>query len=358
MPALREVKAKIEAAPRRLREEYGVYINYVSPVQWQGGKAWAIGTRVYPRRPANETFHEFLVHVLRETLGEPWRREQAALPEDRQHFVLKVSTEYGKWKAENFDAEVVAREGRVGAFPNGWVQYFISLAWDIAALIHASNLPDELVNRLRNPREFQGARYEVAIAAIFARLDCEIRFLNDDEELRGHKHVEFVATHRPSGQEIAVETKSRRRPGVLNEDGEQAEDDPLQGDPRMIRRRLMEALDQAPEGMPLMIFIDINAPLEPEAEGLEKRWIEDIRRWMDRLPMPTAERPDQYNALYVTNFAPHYQGDDLARGGEWMTVRPIYTRNPLNFDLTGMLDQAVSNYHRVPEITEEGEILD
>jgi hypothetical protein len=298
-----------------------------------------------------------LIHVLRETFGEPWRAEQAALPEDDQHFALRVSNEYGKWKAETTDAEALERDGRFAAYPNGWVQYFISLAWDVATLIHASNLPDHLVNRLRDPRAFQGARYEVAIAAIFARLDCEIQFLDDDEELRRHKHVEFVATHRASGQEIAVETKSRRRPGVLNEEGEPVEDDPLHGDPRAVRRRFMEALDQAPEGMPLMIFIDINAPLEPEAEGLEKKWIEDIRRWMDRLPAPTANEPSQYNALYVTNFAPHHQGNDLARGGEWVAVRPLYTRSPLQFDLTGMLDSALNNYHRVPEIAENGEIL-
>jgi hypothetical protein len=180
---------------RRLREEYGVHINYVSPAQWQGRKVWAIGTRVYPNRPANETFHEFLIHVLRETLGEAWRAEQTALPEEEQHFLLKVSNAYARWKQETADMEALERDGRFGAHPNGWVQYFLSAAWDVATLINASNLPDELVNRLRDPREFQGARYEVAVAAICARLDCEIRFLNEDEKLQGEKHVEFIATH-------------------------------------------------------------------------------------------------------------------------------------------------------------------
>jgi hypothetical protein len=71
-----------------------------------------------------------------------------------------------------------------------------------------------------------------------------------------------------------------------------------------------------------------------------------------------SEEPDLYNALYVTNFVPHHHGDDLARGGEWVAVRPLHPRHPLKFDLTGMLDYAMQNYHRVPEITEEGEILD
>ena len=155
--------------------------------------------------------------------------------------------------------------------------------------------------------------------------------------------MEFVATHRPSGQEIAVEAKNRHRTGVLNEEGEPDEDDPLRGDARAVRRLFMSAIEKAPEGMPFMIFIDINAPLEPDAEGLDKEWVQDIRKWMDRFPAPTAEQPEAYNALYVTNFSPHYQGDDLARGGEWLAVRPLFTLNPTAFDLTGMLDHALNN---------------
>lgn len=351
-------EAKIARVSDKLRKEYGIYINYISPVEWQGAMAWTIGTRVYPNRPPKETFHEFLIHVLRQTLGELWRAEQAELPEEQRHFALKCSNEYEKWKAANADAEMIESEGRFVAYPNGWVQYFISLAWDVATLIHTSNLSDSFVDRLRNPWEFQGARYEVAIAAIFARLNCEIRFLNDDEHLYGHKHAEFVATHRPSGQQLAVETKSRRRSGVINEGGMSDPEDPLHGDPRAVRRRFMEALDQAPEGLPFIIFIDINAPLQPESEGLAKMWIKDIRRWMSRLPLPTAEKPAAYNALYVTNFAAHYEGEALARGGEWVLVQQLFTCHPLTIDLTRMLDHALNNYHRVPKITEGGTILD
>jgi hypothetical protein len=71
MPILQAKLATEQETDRRLREEYGVHINYVHPVTWQGGKVWAIGSRVYPGRPTNETFHEFILHVLRGTLGEP-----------------------------------------------------------------------------------------------------------------------------------------------------------------------------------------------------------------------------------------------------------------------------------------------
>lgn len=79
---------------------------------------------------------------------------------------------------------------------------------------------------------------------------------------------------------------------------------------------------------------------------------------MGRMPAPTAQEPDIYNALYVTNFAPHYQGGELARGGEWAAIKPLYVRQPLTFDLTGMIDHALNNYLRVPEIGKDSEILD
>jgi hypothetical protein len=63
------------------------------------------------------------------------------------------------------------REGQVSAEVNGWVRYLLSLAWDVATLIHAGEPPSELIDRLRDHDNYQGARYELAIAAIFARLD-------------------------------------------------------------------------------------------------------------------------------------------------------------------------------------------
>jgi hypothetical protein len=176
------------------------------------------------------------------------------------------------------DPEQLARVGVMSAEPNGWVSYLLSLASDVATLIHAADLPDSLVRRLRNREQFQGARYEIAVSAIFARLDCAIRFLDEDETLHGIKHVEFEATHRPTGQTIAVEAKCRHRAGVLNERGGPAED-PLRGNIRAVRRLFTQATSKVPEDKPYFIFLDVNAPTTPE---IEKRWHEQIQAWMGR----------------------------------------------------------------------------
>lgn len=281
-----------------------------------------------------------------------------AKAEADRHFVMKCFEDYERFTREMATPENQQLAGVWATGPSGYALYLLSLAWDVASLIGASNLPDDLVARLLDPVAYQGARYELAVAAVFARLDCDVRFLDQDETLRGEKHVEFIATHRPTGQQIAVEAKSRHRAGVIHVPGDADADDPLRGDARAVRGLFKKATEKAPEEMPFFIFIDVNAPLEPDADGLDKRWMQDIREWMGRFPTPNAEEPDAYNALFVTNFAPHYQGAELAGAGEWAAVKPLYTRCPLQFDLTSMLEHALNNYQRVPEIGPDGEVLE
>ena len=350
MPILQANIAKHQADERRLRDEFGVHINYVRPTQWKHGKVWAIGHRVYPSRPANETFDEFILHVLAGTFGKSWREEQAAFPESQQHFVFRCFERWTAFKAEHFDAEMYERHGVVSSEPNGWVTYLISLAWDVATLIHASALPDTLLGRLRNAEQFQGARYEIAIAAIFARLDCEIRWLDEDESLHGVAHVEFEAEHRPTGQVFAVEAKSRRRRGVINEPGER-DDDSLRGDARGVRRLFANAMKKPPEGVPFFVFIDVNAPLEA---AVQSRWQSDAQAWIRRLPAPTVENPDVFNSLFVTNFSPHYDGDDVSQSGTWLEVSPLFVSEPLIADLHTPLRSALNTYGRVPPFSQDG----
>ncbi|MFZ0977021.1 MAG: SEC-C domain-containing protein [Solirubrobacteraceae bacterium] len=352
LPMLEEKIRKTHDYEQRLREEFGVHVNYVSPIQWQGGKVWAIGSRVYPGRPPEETFHEFILHLLRETLGEPWRAAQTALPETERHFILKCFEQLSLFMKEHTDPEALAREGQVSAEANGWVRYLISLAWDVATLIHAGEPPDELIDRLRDRDNFQGARYELAIAAIFARLDCSIRWLDADPALRTVKHVEFEATHSPTGQTFAVEAKSRHRVGVINQPGRADPDDPLRADARAVRRLFMNAIKKAPTNEAYFVFIDINAPREADAD-----WQADVQQWMNRLPAPTEEAPDVFNAAYVTNFSPHYDAGDISSGGTWLVVWPRYTRVPLHHDFQPDLLQALNAYGRVPAFAEDGTLL-
>lgn len=356
--ALPQIQARIaddQARVRRLRDDYGLDISFVPPVLHQGQKVWAIGDRVYMNRPPNETFHEFILDVLRQTLGEDWRAAEASCPEAERHFVLKCFEEFSRFKLAETDLELLARDGVVSAPMNGWVSYLIGLAWDVATLVHRINLPDALVGRLRDRDQYQGARYEIAIAAMFSRLGCSIRFLDADEALRRTQRVEFEATHPASGQTFAVEAKSRQRPGVINRPGPVNVEDPLDNDRRMVRQLFTKALKKAPEDKAYFIFIDINAPLDA---AVGSRWRDDIERWMARLPVPTAQAPDPYTGLFITNFSPHYAGHATSEGETWLAVLPEFTRNPMAPALADSLLRGLNTYGRVPAIDQGGFLLD
>jgi hypothetical protein len=78
---------------------------------------------------------------------------------------------------------------------------------------------------------------------------------------------------------------------------------------------------------------------------------------MNRLPAPTAEAPEDFTALYVTNFSPHHDGDDLATAGSWLATLPIYVRHALAHDLHPALQRALNTYGRVPSFGPDGTLL-
>lgn len=352
LPVLWSKQQKTKQREDRLRDEFGVHVPFVSPVQWQGGTAWAIGSRVYPDRPAGETFHEFILGVLRETLGQSWYDEQAALSAGDQHFVFQCFDQLTRFKNEHGDSQELVEKGMTSARTNGWVQYLLSLAWDLVSVIHAGEPPDELMARLRDRLAYQGARYELAVAAIFARLGCTIQWLDPDPTLAKVKHVEFEATHVSSGQTFSVEAKSRHRAGVINQPGDFDPDDPLRADSRGVRQLFTRAVAKAP-ARPYFIFIDINAPREADPD-----WQADIQRWMNRMPEPTEDDPAGFNALYVTNFSPHYDAEAVSQGGAWLAVWPSFAKVALQYDIQAALLRGLNAYGSVPAFAKDGTLLD
>ena len=359
-PEVLALKERAERDQHRVREylarDFGVLINVVKPAEFEGRKVWAIGSRVYFDSPAKQTFHEFVLAVLRGELGSDWAKAQESLDPADQHYLYRCIHEYGEWSERIGREQEPDAGGLWSAEASGSVRYLLSVAWDLASLLHATNgaVPEPMLERLRNGREFQGARYELAVAALFARLDCAIEFL-DDDALRDRKHGEFIATHRPSGQRFVVEAKSRRRDGVINEPGEFAADDPLRGEPRGVRNLIAKAMEKEAEGLPLLIFIDYNAP-GGAVPGVEPKWKTEVPKMVDRKLGKTPREPAAFNALYVTNFSPHYQKRDIARDGEWMCMQPLHTAVTISADLIEQLNYALGRFDRVPDITVTGEV--
>lgn len=332
-------------AEQKALEDAGIYINYVRPIIFKEKKVWALGNRVYHSRQPNETFHEFIIDIFKLTLGKEWWDEQMKLRD--KHFIVNCFLKFYEWQRRNAVTANRVSERIWGATPDGWSKSLLSLAFDVCSLIHTRQLPEYLLKRLKNKNEYQGARYEIAVAAIFARLGCEIHFLDEREKLTS-KHCEFIAKHRETGVEVAVEAKSRHRQGIIHVPGIYDEKKSLKGD---IGRLLSTALKQNPNDKPFMIFIDINSPLTPKIAMGEKQWFKDIEKTVGRLGAPIKSNPDPYNGIFFTNFSSHYQTEKEADPNEHLAVIPLYSKLPLpNPRFLDMIVSALNHYGSVPNL--------
>jgi nucleoid DNA-binding protein len=176
-----------------------------------------------------------------------------------------------------------------------------------------NRLPDSLINRLLNYGEFQGARYEVAIAAAFVKCGFEIEWIDDVTA----KHPEFVARNPRTREEVAVETKSRRRPGVLHQPGTMAAAEQLRAD---VDRLYREALQQDPGNRPFAIFLDVNLPPNTTPDVVAAWQREIVARWQSN---------EQIALLGFTNFAWHYSGAAPSRPPEFLLSVPLKSARPL-----------------------------
>lgn len=149
-------------------------------------------------------------------------------------------------------------------------------------------------------------------------------FVIDWHDNKSAKHCEVTARH-ASGEVIAVEAKSRHRPGVLHM-APTSKAKPQRADVEGLDR---DALAQNPNDKPFAIFIDVNLPPEPERARFDKTWVQDVRAMFDKRPAPTASNPDPNVLLCVTNLGGYWEQDVLANPSEVLVILSQHARFPL-----------------------------
>jgi hypothetical protein len=255
--------------------------------------------------PQERTFHQFLDDLVVKTLGQNWFKQQQTLPVKNQNAILKWRTATQSLLSKPGDADDAVSKGHTLTGP---VKAHLCFGYDLYWLQLVHRLPKSVLERLKNFQAFQGARYEVLIAAIFARAGFEIEWI-DDRKAAG-KHPEFIALHKKTKTKIGVETKSRQRPGAMNYIGSVTPETHFKGD---IFDLYEKAVTQAPaESLPFLIFIDVNVPASFPKHLLAYSnipvetfpWMTEIR---DRLVSiwNVATAPSPESAVFVTNFAFH-----------------------------------------------------
>lgn len=289
---------------------------------YKGKRVRAVASKIYVR-PEKETFHEFLIAMLAEVFGGEWYKAELKRPLEERHIVAQWYFHFRAWQKKSLTAGNTAPGGWV-ATTDGPTQAIMELAYDLYLLRHCSSLPKGVIKRLRDRVAFQGIRYEVVVAAIFARLGYTIEW---EDEKQATRHCEFVATNPRTGDRIAVEAKSRRRSGVLHEPVKYEGAVKMRGD---IGGLLDKALTQKPLGVPFIIFVDLNLPATAQHDFGDKPWFADVKAVIEKLPTPTAEAPDVANAIIVTNFSSHYGAPGVdAPANEYLMIASKFPKDRL-----------------------------
>jgi len=306
----------------------------------------AVGSTIF-WIPPTETFHDFLIRFLGKTIGPQWYKKEIEKAEPERHLIARWYIAYCAWQKQHG-----TDENRIGgewaALPSGDTWALLTLAYDLYCLSHCMNLSEDLLKRLRDKNQFQGARYEIATAATFARANYKIEYL----KIKDDKSCEFIAKHEETGEQVAVEVKSRHRQGVLHQKGErQNVEDVKVG----ISRMLNQAIQQKPKNkdIPFVIFIDLNLAPSKTTSIEDKKWIEDLKLALNNLGDICPEEPEKFATLFITNYAYHYESNQVIHTNEYaadtVTVIPKYVDHSFKDSRTlRELMGVVNTYGNIP----------
>jgi hypothetical protein len=200
----------------------------------------AVGNRVHYGK--YQSFFDFLTNYIKEVFGSDWGNAEIAKPVAERHPVLQWYDKLCRLQAAN------AKEpGKIFTVPNtGAVAAYHKLAYNLYLIAHnGHDIQSQLISRLKNVDNFQGAFFETQVAAWMIKAGFELEF--EDETSRRSTHCEFTATYKATGEKYSVEAKSRQ-----TESGKSSK-------PK-VGRKLYEALEKKAK-YKRIIFLDLNRPL-------------------------------------------------------------------------------------------------
>lgn len=294
-----------------------------------GKKFRTVGDKVY-ETSINGTFHQFLQNHAIELLGSDWWIEQEETKsEDEQCCLFKWANEFYK---AGTSIKIQHPHQKMIAIPNtGTRLCWMLFCYDLLCLEHRGVLTEKLIRKLRAKVSFQSARYELAIAAVVIRADCDLVWIKSKE-----KSCEFIATHRETSWSFGVEAKSKHYPKVYNE--------PEQGVNKgreRLNNLLKKALKQAPRNTGFLIFIDQN--LDGSNDSKLMHLANSVLKNCIKPSSP--ENPSIFSSIIFTNFPFHYLDNGVVK---YALACPPHPKYPMPTKVQQAIEDSLYYYSYIP----------
>lgn len=272
-------------------------------MDYSGHKFVAAGGKLYFARENKWKFvTDFLIDYIPAVFGKSWCEAEMAKPEAERHHLIR-------WRADGIRYLNTQPQQPDGSYivnsRTGPLAAYLAFAFNLFAIEDNSRFDDLLLQRLKNREQFQGARHEVFVEATCLRGGFSIE--HENEKDRTHRHTEFTARHKATGQLLSIEAKSKHRAGVLGRQGV-----PNQASRFNLRfgALLNDAIAKNPSH-PLVVFIDTNLPVRPAEKVLGRHPLDPYKPTPIMMALLDRDRKehggkDLYAMLVFTNHPHHY----------------------------------------------------
>ncbi len=239
-----------------------------------------------------KTFGDFLTNIyITTTFEKDWIEKEKAKPERDRH----LEVVWGEKVCEVWNTARIPGSETYEVPSTGAVLSHLSLAYDLYTLEHNDSPNDPairsaLYRRLKLANEFDGARHEIRVAAIFIRVGFKLAWVPKARV----KTPEFIATYPHTGMQLAVECKMQQKENPNKN---------IAG----LGSKVNDALEKVTD-LPRVIFLEVNSPLGTLLPHWREHVVNRVREVENNPPKP--DMPPAY--VFITNFPWHHHLDDLS----------------------------------------------